>query len=198
MCAADRNNGTHPLTRWAVLLMLAVLAAACGSPDPTSTVPSQGLPSPVPCAEAAEPPEADVHAFFHCAGAELEEPRPVARPAAADDATARLDAALRGLLAGPTAAERSAGYISLFSEQTALALLSVEIGPDGLAVVDFADLRVVLNNASTSTGSQILLAQLEATVFQVPEVTGVEYRIHGSCATFWEWLQRACEVVARP
>jgi spore germination protein GerM len=188
----------NALTGHAALLMLAALAAACAGPDPTSTAPSPALPTPVACADVAEPPDADVLAYFHCAGAELEEPRPVVRPAAADDATARLDAALRGLIAGPTDAERNAGYISLFSEQTALAMLSVEIGPDGVAVVDFADLRVVMNNASTSSGSQILLAQLEATVFQIEEVTAVEYRIHGSCDTFWEWLQRACEVVPRP
>ena len=188
----------HTLTRRAVLLLLAAVAAACASPDPTSTAPTPALPTPVACADVVEPTDADVHAFFHCAGAEFEEPRPVARIAAADDATARLDAALHGLIAGPTDAERNAGYISLFSEQTALTLLGVEIGPDGVAVVDFADLRVVMNNASTSSGSQILLAQLEATVFQIEEVTAVEYRIHGSCDTFWEWLQRVCEVVPRP
>ena len=150
------------------------------------------------CADADEPPDADVSAYFHCAGAELDPPRPVGRPAPAADPSSRLEAAVRGLLAGPTQAEREAGYISLFSEQTALALNSVELGDDGVAIVDFADLRVVLNNASTSMGSQILLAQLNATVFQIPEVDAVEYRIHGSCDTFWEWLQRACEVLPRP
>ena len=150
------------------------------------------------CAGTTEPPDSPAYAYFHCAGAELEPPRPVGRPAPAADPVIRLEAAVRGLLGGPTPQEREAGYISLFSEQTALALNSVELDADNVAIVDFADLRVVMNNASTSTGSQILLAQLEATVFQIPEVTAVEYRINGSCDTFWAWLQRACEVVPRP
>ena len=187
------------MLRWTVLVLLVVVGACANpSPDLISSEGSAALPTPIACADVVDPPQADVLAFFHCAGAELDDPRPVARRSAADDATARLDAAVRGLLAGPTQAEREAGYISLFSEQTALGLVGVEIGPDGLAVVDFADLRMVLNNASTSSGSQILLAQLSATVFQIEEVTAVEYRIHGSCATFWEWLQSMCAVIPRP
>ena len=155
-------------------------------------------PTMATCADTTDPPDSPVYAYFHCAGAELEPPRPVSRPAPAADPVSRLEAAANGLLGGPTPQEREAGYISLFSGQTAPALISVELGADGVAIVDFADLRVAMNNASTSTGSQILLAQLDATVFQIPEVAAVEYRIHGSCDTFWEWLQRACEVVPRP
>jgi spore germination protein GerM len=184
------------MMRRPAFVLLALLLGACASPSPRATeVP---LATPVPCSNVIEPPEADVFAYFHCAGAELEDPRPVARQSAAGDAHGRLAAALRGLLAGPTPAERDAGYVSLFSDQTALALVSVDIGSDGVAVVDFADFRAALTNASTSTGSQILLAQLNATVLQVQEVAAVEYRIHGSCSAFWTWLQRACTVVSRP
>lgn len=111
--------------------------------------------------------------------------------------TGVLRAALEQLLAGPTAQDRSAGLTSMFSEATAGMLGDVTIGTDGTAVVDFADLRPVLPDASTSTGSDILLGQLDATVFQFPTVTAVDYRINGSCQAFWEWLQRSCHVVAR-
>ena len=185
------------MTRIRVLAMLAVAIGACAGPTGSIETRSE-QPPVVACADVTDPPDAEVHAYFHCAGAELEPPRPVPRGSLAADPRGRLEAAIRGLLQGPSEVERDAGYISLFSDRTALALTSVELGDDGVAIVDFADLRMVMNNASTSTGSQILLAQLEATVFQIPEVTAVEYRINGSCDTFWEWLQRTCEVVPRP
>jgi spore germination protein GerM len=184
--------------RYSLIPLLAFLISACSAPTPETPGATASEPTMAACADSVEPPDSPVYAFFHCAGAELEPPQPVSRPAQAADPVIRLEAAVRGLLGGPTPQERDAGYISLFSEQTALALNSVELGADGVAIVDFADLRVAIPNASTSTGSQILLAQLGATVFQIPEVAAVEYRIHGSCDTFWEWLQRACEVVPRP
>jgi hypothetical protein len=64
-------------------------------------------------------------------------------------------------------------------------------------VVSFGDLRPIIPNASTSAGSQLLLAQLDATVFQFSTVRSVEYRIDGSCARFFEWLQLACAVRSR-
>lgn len=181
-----------------LLALFAVVIGACAGP-PTESIQTRSEQPPVmACEDVTEPPEAEIHAYFHCAGAELDAPRPVPRGSLAADPRGRLEDAVRGLLQGPSDVEREAGYISFFSEQTALALNSVELGADGVVIVDFADLRMVMNNASTTTGSQILLAQLEATVFQIPEVDAVEYRIHGSCDTFWEWLQRACEVVPRP
>jgi hypothetical protein len=56
-------------------------------------------------------------------------------------------------------------------------------------VVDFHDLRTVIPNASTSAGSGMLLAQLDATVFQFDSVSSVVYRIEGDCEAFNEWLQ---------
>jgi spore germination protein GerM len=109
-----------------------------------------------------------------------------------------LEAALRQLLRGPTASERSAGMHSWFSDTTAGALRSVDVDVEGGAVVDFADLRELIPNASTSAGSAMLLRELNATVFAVPAVQSVEYRIEGSCDQFWEWLQYDCQVVARP
>ena len=60
---------------------------------------------------------------------------------------------------------------------------------DGQAVVDFGDLRTVIPNASSSTGSQILLSELDATVFQFDTVDSVIYRIDGNADDFYEWLQ---------
>lgn len=42
------------------------------------------------------------------------------------------------------------------------------------------------------------MSQFNATVFQFPTVTSVEYRINGSCDDFFEWLQRVCSVIERP
>jgi hypothetical protein len=121
---------------------------------------------------------------------------PVSREAPAEGPG--LEAALRQLLRGPTASERSAGMHSWFSDTTAGALRSVDVDGAGRAVVDFADLRELIPNASTSAGSAMLLRELNATVFAVPSVQSVEYRIEGSCDEFWEWLQYDCQVVARP
>lgn len=102
--------------------------------------------------------------------------------------TAVLQASLGQLLAGPTAPERNAGLTSWFSAKTAGMLASVSL-VGGSATVDFHDLRTVISGASSSAGSHLLLAQLDATVFHLPSVTSVTYRIDGSCETFSEWLQ---------
>lgn len=103
--------------------------------------------------------------------------------------TVSLEAALRQLLRGPTPAERAEGIHSWFSDTTAQALRSVQVNEAGHAVVDFADLRELIPNASASAGSAMLLRELNGTAFAVPSVESVEYRIQGSCEAFWEWLQ---------
>lgn len=99
-----------------------------------------------------------------------------------------LTGALEALLAGPTAAE-SRHVASWFSDDTAGMLRSVAIR-DGVAHVDFADLRPVIPNASTSCGSAILLSELTATATQFPAVDAARYSINGSEHTFYSWLQR--------
>ena len=83
---------------------------------------------------------------------------------------------------------------SWFSAGTAPMLRGVEVDTAGAAIVDFDDLRPVIPNASSSAGSAQLLDELDSTVFGVPGVTSVEYRMAGSCATFFEWLQMECHV----
>lgn len=99
-----------------------------------------------------------------------------------------LRAALEHLLRGPTDAERAAGIHSWFSPATEGALRSVTV-QQGRAVIDFADLRDLIPNASTSAGSAMLLRELNTTVLEFPSVQTIEYRMEGSCERFWEWLQ---------
>jgi spore germination protein GerM len=182
------------------LALVALLLAGCAAPDVLATPSLDVAPPPTPdgpCVDVEDAPEAPVHAFYHCAGSELEAPTPVARDTAAANPAGRLHDALIGLVGGPTEAESDAGFVSFFTRDTTHALRSVVVGPDGAAMVDFSDFRAALTNASTSSGSQMLLAQLNATVFQIPEVTSVEYQINGSCPAFWEWLQRGCTRITR-
>ena len=110
--------------------------------------------------------------------------------------SAPLEPAIRALLAGPTPAERQAGYTSHFSESTAAAFNRVEIRSDGLAFVDLFDFSKVAPSGADGGGAQ-LLAELNLTVFQFEQVRSVIYRFDGSCTRFWNWLERACETVRR-
>jgi hypothetical protein len=117
-------------------------------------------------------------------------------PAVNEEAVA---SALRGALEqrlrgdGPRAAE---GH-TWFSAETAGALRDVVV-VDGHATVDFADLSALIPNASSSAGSALLLDELNSTVFSIADIESVEYRMEGSCARFWEWLQYGCQTVQRP
>ena len=102
--------------------------------------------------------------------------------------SAVLAEAMRALLAGPTAAERGDGFESLFSERTAGMLRSARVD-EGVARIDFADFSRIIPNASSSCGSQGLLAQLDATSTQFPTVKRAVYSFEGDVAAFYEWLQ---------
>ncbi len=125
-----------------------------------------------------------------------ERPVPVRRPV--PQSSTGLEVALERLLEGPTEEEESRGIGSWFSAETAGALSSVSVDPSGRAVVDLRDLRPFIPGASSSTGSTLLLQELNGTVFQFPEIRSVEYRMEGSCELFWEWLQYGCQIVTRP
>jgi hypothetical protein len=135
-------------------------------------------------AAGATTPTADVKVYFTPAGSECDVVDPYARTVASP---AVLTGALTELLAGPTAEERAATS-TMFSGATAGMLRSVAIR-DGVAHVDFADLRQVIPNASSACGSASLLAQLDATTEQFPTVLRSRYSINGSQATFYNWLQ---------
>lgn len=100
------------------------------------------------------------------------------------------------LASGPTQAEMDEGLGSWFSEATEDAVISATL-TDGLLVVDFNDIRPHMGGASTSCGSASLIAQLNATAFQFPEVQRVSYTIDGNCDTFFNWLQGECQTFER-
>lgn len=114
-----------------------------------------------------------------------------------DEAAEPIGTAFELLVAGPTAEEGAEGAGSFFSNETAGMLRSTELS-DGLLTVDFGDLRPVIPNASTSCGSFSLIAQLNGTAFQFPEVERVTYQIEGNCDAFFNWLQRDCQEYLRP
>lgn len=111
---------------------------------------------------------------------------PVTRQVPADTPVVE---AVVALLAGPTPDEQAQGYGGWFSAETDGLLRSVGVTDDGTARVDLADLRPVIPNASTSCGSAGLLAQLDRTLLQFPEIDAVVYSINGSREQFYEWLQ---------
>ena len=98
-------------------------------------------------------------------------------------------AALRALLAGPTAAERRAGYGGWFSVKTRGTLLGVRVA-DGVLYANFRNFSRTIPNASTSCGSQLLLAQLDRTAKRFPCVKRTIYSFAGNRRAFYEWLQR--------
>jgi hypothetical protein len=106
-----------------------------------------------------------------------------------------IEATLRALLAGLTDEQREMGFSSFFSEESANALNSIALSGDRL-VVDFND-DILIGNASTSTGSLFLMAELQANIFQFENVNSIEFRLNGSCDAFWGWLQGSCEIVTR-
>ena len=107
-----------------------------------------------------------------------------------------LTGAMRALVAGPTASERTRGYGGWFSARTADSVRSVRISHE-VAYVDFRDFSRLIPNASSSCGSTMLLAQLDRTATQFPSVKRTVYSFNGSRRAFYEWLQRAQPVVPR-
>lgn len=153
------------------------------APSPV-LVPTSACPDYTMARPSAPAGEMVVTVFYSCSADAAPVPTYRLYPSTA----AALRTALDELLAGPSAVERAAGLTSWFSSSTAGDLRSVNLS-SGNATVDFGDLRAAIPNASTSTGSHLLLSQLDATVFQFSTVTSVTYRIAGSCETFGEWLQ---------
>lgn len=144
------------------------------------------------CRSEAEPGPVtgtvDVEVFFtnELRGDPCGDVFPIIRSVDADDP---VRGALEALLEGPTAAEEAEGYGGWFSPDTARMLRGVEV-TDGTAWVDLADLRPVIPNASTSCGSGALLAMLDGTVLQFPDVDAAVYTIDGDAEAFYHWLQR--------
>lgn len=133
---------------------------------------------------AASTGTADVKVYFTAYGSECDVVNPYQRTV---ETPAVLTGALTQLLAGPTDEERP-DTATEFSDATAGMLRSVAIR-DGVAYVDFADLRQAMPNASTACGAGSLLTQLNATTEQFATVLRARYSINGSQETFYNWLQ---------
>jgi hypothetical protein len=181
--------------RCLVLLAVLALPACDAQPAADDALPPDTAAAPVaPPAQPAAPPSqsgTDSVALVFRRG---EEPVTVWRRV---DRAPDVALALQNLLAGPDAAERAAGIESWFSDATRGALVSATVDRAGRATIDFANLRSMIPNASSSAGSAALLAELNGTVFEFAEVRSIEYRMDGSCDAFWEWLQYGCRTETR-
>jgi spore germination protein GerM len=102
-------------------------------------------------------------------------------------------AALRQLFAGPTEAEREAGYRSPFSAATAGLLRRVFI-IDGTAYVDLNDPRALLPGATSSCGAAEFGSQIERTLRQFSTVRRVIVAIDGDPRRYYEWLDLECDL----
>ena len=156
----------------------------------TNSVPAGGL-------ETLPPKEIKVSVYFTIASDVAMTPMAVGRTVPnSENFTEVIRSTLGELLKGPNAIESAQGLASWFSPATANSLASVSFSGDALAA-DFNRLNTIIPNASTSAGSQMLLSQLNSTLFQFPPVHTVRYSLNGDCAAFWEWLQFECHPVTR-
>jgi hypothetical protein len=193
------NRHTRRTTVIAVVItLLAALAAGGGvwlaqrdeAAPPAASGVTAPTPTPAPTTSAPQGQTMTVRVYFHeQAPARQADPRrvvPVSRTVPRSPSVAT--AALAELLGGPTAGERTAGYWSFFSAETAGTLRSVRV-TGGTALADFRDFRRLLPNATSSYGSTALLAELDATLKQFPTVRRTLYAFNGNVPAFYEWLQ---------
>lgn len=96
--------------------------------------------------------------------------------------------ALEQLLAGPTAGEAAIGYTSFFGPATADAPLGVAVGADGTAEVWLRDFRAAFPEAPSACEASALLASLDATLAEFPEIRRARYSFAGDEAAFYDWL----------
>jgi len=175
---------TVPGTAWVNVRMMGARGASLG----------ENCQSALPTAPTPGPGETAANVYFSCFDG-LNGPAPVVpsgRVVSTGTPSQVLASTFDQLLAGPASADTAAGLTSWFSSATASMLLSATIAPDGSATIDFAPaLATTIPNASTSAGSDELVRQLDATVFQTSGVTSATYELGGSCAAFSAWLQQA-------
>ena len=173
-------------------VLLGIVAGGCGDDDDTTdtgTTTTTIEPTTTETSETTTAPEGPATFDVYLRPAEIDEDCSVV---VASEREAQEEGvvgdALAQLLAGPTADEEAQGLESWFSADTEGMLNSVVI-EGGVAEVDFADFSGIIPNASSSCGSASLLAQLDSTVLQFPEVDEVVYSFDGDRAAFYEWLQ---------
>ena len=160
------------------------------TPSTTVTLPSASGPSLTnPTTPPASSPTAKVMMVKIYFNDDPDDPTHVAQVERTVPWSPRVATAAVGqLLAGPTAAERNAGYYSWFSSATAGMLRSVRV-TNGVAYVDFQDFSRIIPNASTSHGCAELMAELDTTLKQYPTVKSTVYSFNGDVDAFYLWLQ---------
>ncbi|NNE96493.1 MAG: GerMN domain-containing protein [Acidimicrobiales bacterium] len=190
----------------AIVAVLTLVVASCGSDDVASsstttattaesTTTTTEPTSTTTSSTTTAAPQAMVQVYFSSGdGSDCSQVAAFDRAVPADSDL--IAAALNQLVAGPTDDEIATGVGSFFSAETADVVSSVTL-EDGLVLVDFADLRPLMPNASTSCGSMALMSQLNTTLFQFDEIERIIYQIDGSCALFGNWLQTECFSVGR-
>ena len=114
-----------------------------------------------------------------------------------DESTALLTNTMEQLVAGPTAEERSDGFTSFWSSNTANAVNSVQLA-GGAALVNFGSPVTSLSGIDQEPARSFFLADIYTSLFQYERVTSVELRLGSDCAAFFELLgQTGCTVVDR-
>lgn len=120
----------------------------------------------------------------------VEHARPYVQVSVADARRSpTLEAAYRVVLARITGAR--------FGGATEGLLHGVWLTADGVAIVDLADVRGRVPNVTTTYGLRLLTSRLNAAGFGDQSVQAIEYRIDGSCETFWSWADAMCYLVRR-
>ena len=163
---------------WAALASVAVLvlSAACGDGDQQSgPTPRPSPPSAtVTATPIATPTQAPVTSTVAVYFVKAEKMAPAQRSASGSGVGA---AAVRALLAGPTAAEQQTGMTSAVPAGTRLRSLTIS---RGLAVVDLSG-AFASGGGSFSMGAR--MAQLVTTLTQFPTVSQVRLWLDGTPAT---------------
>lgn len=161
----------------AALVGAVLLVASCGSssaPAPGPSVAPSATPvvTPAPTPQVTPPPAArSVVSVYFLKG---EKVQPVARTVAGPGVAA---AAVRALLAGPTAAEQAAGLSTTVPAGVTLRGLTLA---DRVATVDLSS---SFGSGGGSLSMTARLAQVVFTLTRFPTVTSVRFRLDGTPAT---------------
>jgi hypothetical protein len=106
-------------------------------------------------------------------------------------------AAMNQLFLGPTEDERSQGYSSGFSEETAGLLRRITI-KNKTAYVDLNDFRTSLSDVNTPCGRKQFLAQMTRTVTRFRTVKKAIFAIEGDPEAFYAFMKTPCDKKCDP
>ncbi len=101
-------------------------------------------------------------------------------------------AALEQLFLWPTSEEKSGGLIDYVITGSTTDALNRVFVKNGVAYLDWDDLRELIPSASSSCGSIGFLRPIEETLLQFPTITKVIHAIDGQPSVFYEWIQMGC------